>query len=41
MKKLSKAARAGKIFKKIQGIMLIVIPLYFIVRTLLSVFFNI
>ena len=41
MKKLSKAARAGKTFRKIQGIMLIAFPLYFIVRILLSVFLNI
>jgi hypothetical protein len=41
MKKLSKAGKLGKMFKKFQGIMLIVIPCYFIIRILLSLIFNI
>lgn len=41
MKKLSKAAKLGKQFKKLEGIILIVIPTYFIGRVLMSLIFNI
>ena len=41
MRKLSTAAKLGKQFKKAQVVMLIVIPSYFIGRTLLSLIFNI
>jgi hypothetical protein len=41
MKKVSRAAKLGKQFKKLEGIMLIIIPSYFVGRILLSVIFNI
>lgn len=41
MKKISKAAKLGKSFKKLEGILLIVIPTYFIGRVLMSLIFNI
>jgi len=41
MRKQSKAAKLGKQFKKVEGVMLIVIPCYFIGRVLLTVIFNI
>ena len=41
MKKLSKSAKLGKQFKKLEGIILIVIPCYFIGRVLMSLIFNI
>jgi|TARA_R110000744_G_scaffold66219_4_gene135328 hypothetical protein len=41
MKKVSRAAKLGKQFKKLEGIMLIVIPSYFIGRILMTVIFDI
>ena len=41
MKKLSRAAKLGKQFKKLEVIMLIVIPSYFIGRILMTVIFDI
>jgi len=41
MKKLSKAAKLGRKFKKLETVMLIVIPSYFIGRVLMSLIFNI
>lgn len=41
MKKVSRAAKLGKQFKKLECIMLIIIPSYFVGRILLSVIFNI
>jgi len=41
MKKVSKAARPGKQFKKLETIMLIVIPTYFIGRILMTVIWDI
>ena len=41
MKKVSKAARLGKQFKKLETIMLIVIPTYFIGRILISIIYGI
>jgi len=41
MKTLNKAAKLGKQFKKLQVIMLVVIPTYFIGRSLISLIFNI
>jgi|VirMetMinimDraft_7_1064189.scaffolds.fasta_scaffold05326_5 hypothetical protein len=41
MKKVSKAAKLGKQFKKLETIMLIVIPTYFIGRVLMTVIFDI
>jgi len=41
MKKVSKAARLGKQFKKLETIMLVVIPTYFIGRILMTVIWDI
>ena len=41
MKTLNKSAKLGKQFKKLQVIMLVVIPTYFIGRSLISLIFNI
>jgi len=41
MKKVSKAARLGKQFKKLETIMLTVIPTYFIGRILISIIYGI
>ena len=41
MKKVSRAAKLGKQFKKLEVIMLIVIPSYFIGRILMTVIFDI
>ena len=41
MKKVSKAARLGKQFKKLETITLIVIPTYFIGRILISIIYGI
>ena len=41
MKKVSRAAKLGKQFKKVQIFMLILIPSYFIGRVLLTVIFDI
>jgi len=41
MKNLSKAGKLGKQFKKAQIIFLILFPTYFIVRTLISIIFDI
>ena len=41
MKNLTKASKLGKQFKKLQVIMLVVIPSYFIGRSLMSLIFNI
>ena len=41
MKKVSKAARLGKQFKKLETITLIVIPTYFIGRILMTVIWDI
>tara|TARA_R110000765_G_scaffold200645_1_gene306157 strand:- start:1109 stop:1234 length:126 start_codon:yes stop_codon:yes gene_type:complete len=41
MRKQSKAAKLGKQVKKLEGVMLIVIPCYFIGRILMTVIFDI
>ena len=40
-KNLSRSARLGKKFKKVQVVSLYVIPLYFVGRILVSIIFNI
>jgi len=41
MKELSKAAKLGKSFKKLEKVMLIIIPSYFIGRILMTLIFDI
>jgi hypothetical protein len=41
MRKHTRAAKLGRQFKKFETVMLIVIPSYFIGRTLISLIFNI
>jgi hypothetical protein len=41
MKTLSRAGRLGRQFKKVQKVMIILIPAYFIARTVIGLIFNI
>ena len=41
MKTLSRAGRLGRKFKKVQTVMIILIPAYFIARTVIGLIFNI
>jgi len=41
MRKHTRAAKLGRQFKKLQNVMLVIIPGYFIGRILISIIFNI